>query len=304
MLPLTSKAADPVAAARLAVEQAMVTQSGTFDQQVEKAKARWDSKTNSAPGKAAFGQIKADLLGMCVGVELCNYCENNEATDVEHIFPKSSFPGLAFEWDNYLLACKTCNTTYKNDGFAVFNPAASNTLHELTPKLRPRTTPPTNDSAFINLRDSADDPLRYLWLDIQGRTYGFAEHPALTSARDKAKAAYTLRLLKLNDRPSLLAARKAAFQFFRDRLQHCGEALAAADFDDLARLVKKLEPDHERVDRQKPLAQEKERVLAAIRRDIQTHAHPSVWAEMKRQRAQLPNIDKSFRAAPAEALSW
>ncbi|OGX88065.1 hypothetical protein BEN47_09975 [Hymenobacter lapidarius] len=304
MLQLTSKAADPTAAARLAVEQARVTQSGTFDQQAEKAKARWDSKTSSASGKAAFAQIKADLLSMCVGVELCNYCENNEATDVEHIFPKSSFPSLAFEWDNYLLACKICNTTYKGDGFAVFDPAALNTVHELTPQLRPRTTPPTIDSAFINLRDSAEDPLHLLWLDIQGRTYGFAEHPALTSARDKAKAAYTLRLLQLNDRPPLLAARKAAFQFFRERLERCGEAVAAADFDDLARLVKKLEPDHERVDRTKPLAQEKARVLAAIRRDIQTHSHPTVWAEMKRQRADLPNIDNFFRAAPPEALSW
>lgn len=249
-----------------------------------------------------FRQLKADLTAMCVSVEICNYCENNEATDIEHVFPKSSFPEMAFEWGNYILACKTCNTTYKSDDFAVFDPAQSSTMRELAPRSRPRPVPPTADNAFITPR--TENPLDFLWLDIIGDTFGFDEHPLLTSPRDKAKAAYTIKLLKLSDRPALLTARKKAFQFYRDRLRDCAEAEQAKSYTQLARLVARLEPDHEQVDRTKPLRQEQDRVIQAIRHAIQTNAHPTVWHEMKRQRAQLPAINRWFAQAPVQTLTW
>jgi hypothetical protein len=276
--------------------------SGSFSDRVERAGDLWDRKTKVAGGSAAFQRIKADLTAMCVGVEICSYCENNEATDIEHIFPKSSFPERSFEWENYILACKTCNTTYKNDDYAIFDPALSGTVKELTPRDHPRPVPPTDDSAFITPR--LEDPLYFLWLDVAGGTFVFSEHPLLTSAREKAKAAYTIKLLQLSDRPALTEAHKKAFLFYRDRLRDCAEAEQAKSHVQLARLVAKLEPDHEKVDRAKPLRQEQDRVIQAIRRAIQTTAHPTVWHEMKRQRQLVPAIDRWFAQAPAEALSW
>jgi hypothetical protein len=304
MLQLASKAAATAVTTHLTAQQAVVNQCSTFDEKVSRANSLW--KTKALPpagvGEAAFRQVKADLTSMCVSVEICNYCENNEATDIEHIFPKSSFPELAFAWENYILACRTCNTDYKSDDFAVFNPAQSGTLQELAPRSRPRLVPPTVDNAFITPR--TEDPMHFLWLDIIGDTFGFDKHPLLTSPRDEAKAIYTIELLKLSERPALLAARKKAFQFYRDRLRDCAEAEQAKSHAQLARLVARLEPDHEQVDHTKPLRQEQDRVIQAIRRAIQTNAHPTVWHEMKRQRQLLPAIDRWFAQAPVEALTW
>lgn len=302
MLQLNPKVVDPLAAVHLAAQQQEVDGSGRFSEQVERAGDLWDRKTKVAGGSAAFQRIKADLTAMCVSVEICNYCENNEATDIEHISPKSSFPGRAFEWENYILACKTCNTTYKSDDYAIFDPALSSAVTELTPRARPRPVPPTDDSAFVSPR--LEDPLYFLWLDVAGGTFVFSEHPLLTSSREKAKAAYTIKLLQLSDRPALTEARKKAFQFYRDRLRDCAEAEQATTHAALAHLVARLEPDHERVDNTLPLRQEQDRVIQAICRAIQSYAHPTVWHEMKRQRQLLPAIDRWFAQAPVEALTW
>jgi len=44
---------------------------------------------------------------------LCAYCEGeinaSRAGQVEHYKPKSLFPSLAYEWDNYFLSCAGCN---------------------------------------------------------------------------------------------------------------------------------------------------------------------------------------------------
>lgn len=59
----------------------------------------------------------------------CCYCERKRDmkrdSDVEHFRPKSAVAGedhpgywwLAYEWDNHLLSCKTCNQTYKQCHF-------------------------------------------------------------------------------------------------------------------------------------------------------------------------------------------
>ena len=44
----------------------------------------------------------------------CVYCESkilhDQFGDIEHYFPKSIHPNLAFNWRNLMLACKKCNT--------------------------------------------------------------------------------------------------------------------------------------------------------------------------------------------------
>ncbi len=48
--------------------------------------------------------------------ELCSYCEMHldAGLDVEHVQPKSLHPSAACSWDNFLLACKNCNSTKGN----------------------------------------------------------------------------------------------------------------------------------------------------------------------------------------------
>ena len=77
------------------VQQGVLTQA-TFEAKAKKANARWDSKSSTNDAKVAFKDIKDTLIEMCVGVEICVYCEQNEATDIEHIYPKKLYPEKAF----------------------------------------------------------------------------------------------------------------------------------------------------------------------------------------------------------------
>jgi uncharacterized protein (TIGR02646 family) len=63
----------------------------------------------------SYKQAKDDLrdrLG-----SFCSYCEMNidNQPDIEHVSPKSKNPELENEWNNFLLACKSCNIIKNNN---------------------------------------------------------------------------------------------------------------------------------------------------------------------------------------------
>jgi hypothetical protein len=197
--------------------QQEVDKQSTFEEKVAVARKLWDNKTSANAKKVAFEGIKDKLVKMCVSVEICNYCENNEATDIEHLYPKSHFPERAFKWENYILACKICNTTYKNDDFAVFNPKKSTNRHDLIGAVQgtPTVEPPTDDGLLIDIRN--ENPLDYLWLDL--KTFLFVEIPLDINTREYHKANYTLWLLKLNERDALSKAREQAAKHYSSCLE-------------------------------------------------------------------------------------
>lgn len=45
----------------------------------------------------------------------CAYCETILPKDIEHFYPKSRFPRRMFRWENFLRACKNCNTEKLDD---------------------------------------------------------------------------------------------------------------------------------------------------------------------------------------------
>jgi len=57
--------------------------------------------------------VKDALDGMSYGN--CAYCESkinaSRSAQVEHFKPKSLFPTLTYDWDNYFLSCNGCNGT-------------------------------------------------------------------------------------------------------------------------------------------------------------------------------------------------
>jgi uncharacterized protein (TIGR02646 family) len=61
--------------------------------------------------KAIWGKAKRALAAM--SYQKCAYCETpinaERSGQVEHFKPKSLFPLLAYEWDNYFLGCGGCN---------------------------------------------------------------------------------------------------------------------------------------------------------------------------------------------------
>jgi uncharacterized protein (TIGR02646 family) len=61
--------------------------------------------------KAIWGKSKRALAAM--SYQKCAYCESpinaERSAAVEHYKPKSLFPLLAYDWDNYFLGCGGCN---------------------------------------------------------------------------------------------------------------------------------------------------------------------------------------------------
>jgi len=58
-----------------------------------------------------YGDAKDDLI-LALG-NFCSYCERrgySSALDVEHIDDKDTYPNQKFNWNNFLLACKNCNS--------------------------------------------------------------------------------------------------------------------------------------------------------------------------------------------------
>jgi uncharacterized protein (TIGR02646 family) len=77
-----------------------------------------------------------DDLASQIGL-YCSYCEIpiKNAPEVEHVQPKSLQPQLRLDWNNFLLGCKSCNTTKGNrpvDTHATAFPDKDNTFRGLT----------------------------------------------------------------------------------------------------------------------------------------------------------------------------
>ena len=253
------------------------------------ANAAWTNRT----ANAAFEEIRQVLESMCVGTGICNYCESNEATDIEHISPKAFFPELAFVWANYLLACKICNTHYKLDKIAVFNPFGSTTRYDV-----PRgTQPPTTDAMFINPR--SEDPLHFLELNLRTGVI-LEKQPA--GSRDYLRAKYTLEALGLDRRDALREAREARTKDVFKKLQYAVSVAEATNFADLEIVINTNEP-FIILDSTRPLADVKRELLDSIRNAIVTAPHPTVWVEMKQQHVHYPRIADLFTRLP-EALTW
>jgi uncharacterized protein (TIGR02646 family) len=236
---------------------------------VRLAKNRFSSRNK--PGNKTFVRVKEALDAMCSGARRCVYCEDNYADEVEHMRPKDVYPAQAFCWENYVYACGPCNGP-KNNHFAVLD--AAGVKHDVTPSRgdpdAPRVPPVPGDPMLLDPR--VEDPMQYLVVDIV--TGAVVPMPGLDD-RDRRRAEYTRDVLGMNDR-RLPKARRDAFGSYRARL---------------AEYVAKKEAG---------AAQE---VLDALCTDLCGLAHPTVWAEVKRQHQAVPELADLFARAP-EAVDW
>lgn len=262
----------------LAQLQAMVDGGADYAARVALAKSQWDGKTSSQAKKAAFQSIKSNLDHMCIGPRRCAYCEDSLADEIEHVLPKDLFPEATFRWSNYLFACGPCNGPKSNR----YGVVGGGTVVEFIRKRGdPIMPPPTGPAGCIDPR--SEDPLALLDLDLGGQTpdgevfdgtFNFmpAEH---LGAVDLARAAFSIDVLGLN-REVMCVARANAFGGFR------------------ARLVEY------RIVREQGGSEAK---LVRLRDDLLNTHHLTVFAEMRRQRGLLPEIDALFAAIP-EAMAW
>lgn len=291
MLKLNSKNLTRVSSEHLAAKQELIDDLSVFEDKARKAKTLWDGKSS-----VAFDEIKRLLKEMCVSVEICVYCENNEATDIEHIYPKKLYPKKTFIWKNYVLACGKCNSYHKKDKFKIFSPKSSVNVEDVTLPPKIYRKPANDDALFLNQRK--DDPMVFLELDLINRTFIFIEKfPEGTREYERAK--YTIELLGLNTRGALKKARESAALFFISRLEKYVNAKKSSDFQELKDAV----DDFGSINETSNFNREKKRILRSIKKTVLENQHPTVWKEMIRQRANLSKTDQLLNDAP-EAVNW
>ncbi len=240
----------------------------TYETQIAKAKSSW-GKSNQT-----FDEIKEKLRLMSNNTYRCHYCEDSYADEIEHIYPKDIFPEKTFIWENYLYACGPCNGP-KNNKFALLT---NGTVNDITPpQIKPDNyvyrRPPNDPIALIDPR--VEDPFYYLELDII-ETFRFVPHTDRNNPLDILKAEYTIEVLRLNAREYLIQARKHAFNNFKARL--------IAYFEQKRNGVSSAQ-------------------LRQLIQGIQELNHQTVWHEMKRSHAYIPELNALFNHLP-EAINW
>lgn len=298
MIHLPNKSILQPSETHLAQIQQQIDSEPDFEKKVKRAKSEWDNKGGSVAKKTAFDDIKSVLTTMSVDLTICNYCENNEATDIEHIFPKRLFPDKAFCWDNYLLACGKCNSHHKKDKFETFYPAFSDTKLDITPKLNLYVPPPTNDSVFINPR--AENPLAFMELDLKTFQLISFPSPDIISVRDASRADYTIETLGLNTREQVVKARQTAANAYISNLEKYVQVKKAATIDELEKITHFPKDSDETQD----FTIKQARLLDALSMAIQQASHPTVWKELVRQRDSLSWKERSLFSQAPEALLW
>ncbi len=243
-------------------KQAKIDAIPDFAARVEAAALAWENRS-----RERFRPIRDVLAGVCSGEDRCMYCEDSAGDEIEHVRPKSLYPGHTFRFPNYLLICGPCNGP-KNNRFGVLSKAR----RAFVEVARPRGAPvvPPDDGRMMLIDPRREDPMRYLILDL---AFPFHFHPIhARGCLARARAAYTIEVLGLNRREKLVLRRQAAFGNYVARLK---EYVAERD----------------------PAVRERCR-HALLRLD-----HPTVWREMQRQHLRIPELLALFEAAP-EALGW
>lgn len=278
MLRIPSRNADPSITAELNSLQAFVGSGVGYSTQVELAKKLWKEKLQTNARKAIFIKIRETLAEMCSGCVRCAYCEDSLADEIEHVLPKSFFPNLAFEWENYLFACGSCNGP-KSNRYGIIDRGVLREV--IRTKNGPVVPPPIGVHALINPR--CENPLDFMELDLGGvtqsgvvltPTFQFVVRDDICS-EDQVRAEFTISVLGMN-REVIRSARENAFGGFRSRLrEYASEVMVQANSDR----------------------------LDLLRKDILKAPHLTVFSEMIRQNRFIPEINHLFSEAP-HVLYW
>lgn len=155
------------------------------------AERLWGSRTQAVLACATALRDAAPDGGRCM------YCEDSEGTDIDHFWPKATFPECTYVWDNHLWACSGCNSNHKRERFP------------RDPRGRPLLLDPT-----------VDDPHAHLWLSTRG-------HYSPSTAQGEA----SIEVYGLN-RATLVRARSQAWTSLQRIIVSYHDALSRGDDQD------------------------------------------------------------------------
>lgn len=253
--------------AALAAWQEELVQKGNYELQRIHAAALWKAKPKN---KMPFPAVMEALQRMSCGAARCHYCEDSEGADIDHFRPKSIYPNLAFQWENFVWSCAKCNRA-KGNRFGLIDIGENGVVSIRMAKHAQLTYPPEGDPALIHPRE--ENGMDFLMLDFN-LTFNLGAI-SVASAVQRLRAEETTDTLKLN-RPALVEARKSAYSNFFHRLK-------------VYVFTKIAQPEGER--------------LSNMKEQLLRESHQTVWKEMQRQHMNFPELKNLFAQAP-EALEW
>lgn len=167
----------------------------------------------SARRSMAFGPVLAALRRMAGDTERCMYCLDSHGTDVEHFWPKASYPGHMSKWINLLWGCTECGRR-KGDRF------------------------PLEGGAPLIVDPSAEDPWEHL--DFDSDTGNLMARVDPTNAAPSRKGAATVSLLELDAREALSRVYLRTFQRLRAEVDAALDAAQGSAVPDGAMLLDRL----------------------------------------------------------------
>jgi len=141
---------------RVAAYQQQINQEVDYELRREKARQMWETHSQS------LSKVREILKEMTPSIESCCYCEDSFARDIDHFRPKTLYPNDTFVWENYLLACPTCNGN-KKDKFAIFD--GEGRKQDVThPRNQPKTEQMDGQAVLSNPR--FENPLDFLRIEL------------------------------------------------------------------------------------------------------------------------------------------
>ncbi|MFM7199802.1 MAG: HNH endonuclease [Myxococcota bacterium] len=93
----------------LADEQETFHQTPPNERDVDRSWDNFRRRVGFKPIEVCLTQMNAISAEQAEGCHFCMYCECNEGAQIDHFWPKATFPAKVFEWDNLFLACDICN---------------------------------------------------------------------------------------------------------------------------------------------------------------------------------------------------
>ncbi len=194
---LGQKSADALARRQGAVDQARA--AGPID-----ATTIWKNARQSTEVLDAL----ATLTHMAGDHQCCMYCEHSHGTDIEHFWPKATYPEHLFVWPNLLLCCTECG------------------------RLKGKRLPLDNGLPLL-VDPTAEDPWHFL--DFEPDTGHLTARFETTTNRPSPKGTATVALLHLDRREALARLYSRTYRRLCAAIE---EALAPSRVDAAALIAK------------------------------------------------------------------
>ena len=168
-----------------AVQADLDFRQAALDRQRAEATLDVQDEWRTARQTQTLASVLATLRHMMGDRQRCVYCLDSHGTDIEHFWPKTSYPQRMFVWLNFLLCCTECGR-FKGDQF------------------------PLSDGQPLLIDPTAEDP--WLHLDFDPRTGNVVARFIPERGDYSEKGSKTVDVLHLDRREALATGCQRTFR--------------------------------------------------------------------------------------------